>query len=47
MYSDKSLATLLRALQSESDEQDVSRYYANDRLRGTLKLSFVDYSALR
>lgn len=25
MYTDRSLATLLRALQSESDEQDISR----------------------
>ena len=30
MYTDRSLATLLRALQTGSDEQDVSRYHASD-----------------
>ena len=30
MYTDKSLATLLRALQSGSDQEDVSRYHNSD-----------------
>ena len=30
MYTDRSLATLLRALQSGSDELDVSRSHASD-----------------